>query len=328
MTDEKTLRPVLGSILRGYNKSRYSGRTIYYKHLSLIDFCDIQSIYQDYYDRARHEGVFNEQDRVDLMIKSGDWSIEKENQIKYAKEQLRMDREVKSKMVAPSQARLKQKVVEESEKKLNDLNFERRKMVGMTAEDFATKKNNEYYIYRSSYNDPECKVSFFSDSDFEELEDREVEALIGDYNKSFDNLNMKNIQRIAFSLYFQDTFKIASENIYEFFGRFTQDLSRFQIELFFEGRRFINMLQSSDRPTEDILGDPDKLIEWFDTTVNAKELIKNAEGNVSLVGATKQDLIELGLDTGEKSMVEKLKSMDPKKKVFGMQDAIRMAGQG
>lgn len=321
------LRPVLGSVLKGYNKSKFAGKTVYYKHLSLIDFCDIQSIYQEYYDRAVEEGILNEESKVKLMIESGEWSIEKENEIKYLKEQIRMDKEAKSKMAIPSQVRARQKEIEIQEKKLSDLNWKRRIMTGMTAEDFAIKKNNEYYVYRSSYKDTKCKDPLFSDEDFDDLSDKEIESLIGDYNKSFSSLDMKNIQRLAFSLYFQDTFKIAGDNPYYFFGKFTQDLSRFQIELFFEGRRFINMIQSQEHPTEDILSDPDKLIEWFDTTKNASNLVKNSDGNVSLVGATKQDIKELGLDTGEKSLVEILRSRDPKKKVFSMADAVRIGGQ-
>lgn len=327
MVDEKTLRPVLGSILRGYNKSRYARKTIYYKHLSLLDFCDIQSVYQEYYDRASGEGMMSEKQRLELMTIAGEWSVEKDNQIKYATEQLRMDREAKSKMPLPSQARNKQKEIDVSEKKLSELLMQKKVLVGLTTEDFAVKKNNEYYIFRSAYRDTECEKPFFTDEDFDELEDREVDSLIKDYNKSFENLNLKNIQRIAFSLYFQDTFKIAAENPYYFFGKFATELSRFQIELFFEARRFVNMLQSSERPTDDILSDPDKMIEWFDTSLNAKELIKGADGNVSLVGATKQDLKELGLDTGELSLVEKLKLKSPGKKSFSIMDAIGMTGQ-
>ena len=59
------------------------------------------------------------------------------------------------------------------------------------------------------------------------------------------------------------------------------------------------MTNSKNKPPEDIKGDPDKLVEWFEQTQNAQSAMEKTgggdkAGGSSLVGASKDELSRLG----------------------------------
>ena len=89
------------------------------------------------------------------------------------------------------------------------------------------------------------------------------------------------------------------------------------------------MSDTKNKPPEDIVNDPDKLIEWADANRNAQEVLektKDEEGSASsLVGATPEDLKHLGIDVQtdgislEKAAAEKGGSLN-------MEDLMKLHG--
>ena len=87
-------------------------------------------------------------------------------------------------------------------------------------------------------------------------------------------------------------------------------MTYYQCDLCIYGRFFSFILTEETKPPADILDDPDKIIEWHQSTKNArKELEKNVKamgdsGGVqqaqSLMGATAADYKKMGMDTGAK----------------------------
>jgi hypothetical protein len=62
--------------------------------------------------------------------------------------------------------------IENLQKELSDLENKKRNLFGQTAENFATKKSNEYYIRNIFYKDNKLKKYLFTDEEFDELEDK------------------------------------------------------------------------------------------------------------------------------------------------------------
>ena len=92
------------------------------------------------------------------------------------------------------------------------------------------------------------------------------------------------------------------------------------------------MLENSEsKPPENILDDPEKIVEWFESTKSAKETLdksKNAgqEGSAtSLVGATKEDLKRLGLDNPNET-VNLAKKAAEKGGKLNMDDMMKLHG--
>ena len=130
-----------------------------------------------------------------------------------------------------------------------------------------------------------------------------MEELIGVYNKSTKKFQSGSLKRISVSGFFTNLFYLCDDDPFVFFGKAVVGLTFYQIELFGYGRYYKNLIQNSEnQPPEEISKDPEKLVEWFESSKSARETldkskIEGQEGSAtSLVGASKEDLKRLGLD--------------------------------
>ena len=123
------------------------------------------------------------------------------------------------------------------------------------------------------------------------------------YNKSVEKFQSNHLKNISVSGFFTNIFYLCENNAHVFFGKPLVNLSFYQLELFGYGRYYKSMIENSEKkPPEHISEDPEKLVEWFESTKSAAETLDKSEakagehGATSLVGATKDDLKRLGLD--------------------------------
>ena len=97
---------------------------------------------------------------------------------------------------------------------------------------------------------------------------------------------------------FLNIFRLAGDSIYEFYGKPIVDLSFYQINLVSYGRYFINVLsEMKDKIPENIMSDPDKIIEYVELNKNYERINPNKKesGAGAVVGGNKQDLEILGM---------------------------------
>ena len=91
------------------------------------------------------------------------------------------------------------------------------------------------------------------------------------------------------------------------------------------------MENSETKVPDDVKEDPEKLVEWFDSTKSARETLeksKNAgqDGSAtSLVGATKEDLQRLGLDNPDET-INLAKKAAEKGGRLNMEDMMKLHG--
>jgi hypothetical protein len=185
-------------------------------------------------------------------------------------------------------------------------------------------------MYTSVYQDDELEDKKFTSTQFDELTDDELSALIGIYNQSTAKFNSSVIKRVSLSPLFLNFFYLCDDNAVNFYGKPIIELSFYQTEVFSHGLSFKNILSDTkNKPPDEIANDPDKLIEWADANRNAREVLEKAsdeEGSASsLVGATPEDLKHLGIDMKtdgislEKAAAEKGGALD-------MQDLMKLHG--
>jgi hypothetical protein len=190
-------------------------------------------------------------------------------------------------------------------------------------------------MYVSLFKDQSLKEKFFKESDYEDLDNKEIMVLIKNYNEVNGRFNDRNLKKISLAGYFSNIFYLSQDNPHIFYGKPLVELSFYQIELFSYGRYFKSILSNAKtKPPEYLMTDPDKLIEWYEGSKNVDEVLnKNSKvaqkDNVatSIVGATSEDMKRLGLKNDNESIgIDLNKEAAKKGGKLDMQDLIKLHG--
>ena len=125
---------------------------------------------------------------------------------------------------------------------------------------------------------------------------------------------------------------MCNDDAYVFYGKPLVQLTFYQIELFGYGRYHKSLIENSEhKPPEEITQDPQKLVEWFQSGKNIKEVLDKSETAgkegtaTSLVGASKQDLKRLGLDNPNET-INLAKKAAEKGGRLSMDDLMKLHG--
>lgn len=331
MDDQNKLRLSLFDILNGYSKGIYNNKDIYIKHHTNLDFGEIDSKKEDFKIKAELQGLPSLAHQNEYIIDQGFWSKDKDLEIDKIKLYVSSLKQTKSKFFKEIDIKNIQKMIDDENKKLSSLEKEKKELIGLTSEDFATKKINEYYIYTSFFEDNELKKRFFSHQEFNELENKDLKDLIFIYNNIISNFAPKNLKKIALSSSFLTLFNTSNDDAYSLYGKPIINLTVYQIEIFGYARYFKSIISDAKhKPPEDYYQDPDKLIEWIESSKNIEETLnksnnlKNKDGTVAttVVGASKKDLEKIG--SKDQDGIDLYKEALKKGGSLNMEDLIKM----
>ena len=214
-----------------------------------------------------------------------------------------------------------------------NLTVEKKDLLGFTVEDYANKKINEYYMFNSLFKDKDLKYKFFSEEEFDELENKDLSEILEIYNNLNKDYIDKNLKKIALSSYYLSLFNLSDDNPYYMYGKPIIYLTFYQMEVFGYARYFKNALsEAKHKPPDEYYEDPDKLIDWLESSKNVEEVLNKNESNqkktegaiaTSIVGAKKEDLAKIGKDENGISLhKEALK----KGGTLSMEDLMKMHG--
>jgi hypothetical protein len=90
--------------------------------------------------------------------------------------------------------------------------------------------------------------------------------------------------------------------------------------------------EAKHKPADELYEDPEKLIDWLESSKNAEEVLSKNEGNskktegaiaTSIVGASKEDLEKIGKD---KNSISLHKEAEKKGGILSMEDLMKMHG--
>jgi len=291
-------------ILHGFTSINHAEHKILYlKHFNTFDIGDVDLKQEEYLQQAIKEGLPTKEERERYLIEEKFWSHDKNNLIIEYRAYIEGLKTTKSKLFREAEINEINKRILEYQKKITDLTDEKEELISFTAESFANKKVNEYYIFNSFYKDKEFKTRLFTIEEFDELEENDLANLASLYNQALHPFVDYNLKRIALSPFFFNTFCLC-ETAREFYGLPIIKLTFYQAELFGHGRYFRSLLQNTKgKPPENLMDEPDKLIEWHESSNTAQELankkgIDVKEGASSLVGVSRADREKYGLDDG------------------------------
>lgn len=333
---ETNLKIVFSEIIKGYSKKNIqSFGTLFFKHINNQDSADIDIYNQQFLEKAKNMGLPTEKEQEEYLIKEGLWEELKNKRIIELEKFLINLRTTKSKLFLKAQIEQINTEIEKNELELKALKFERKDLIGFTAEDYTVKKINEYYMFISLFKDETLKERFFKEDDYDDLDNKDIISLIKNYNEVNSKFNEHNLKKISLASYFSNIFYLSKDDPFIFYGKPLVELSFYQIELFSYGRYFKGILTNAkNKPPEYLMRDPDKLIEWFEGSKNVDEVLnKNSKvaqkDNVatSIVGATTEDLKRLGVKKDDDiAGIDLTKEAAKKGGKLDMQDLIKLHG--
>ena len=331
--DKNKVRILFVDILKGYTIAYYKNNKLYFKHNTSIDSGDIDHIKQDFIEKAKKNGLPTEEQKEEYLINEKLWSKEKNEEIKKIKFYISGLKQTKSKLFKNEDIDHVSKQINEENIKLFTLLAERKDLLGFTVEDYANKKINEYYMFNSLFKDKDLKDKFFSEEEFDELENKDLSEILEIYNNLNKDYIDKNLKKIALSSYYLSLFNLSDDNPYYMYGKPIVYLTFYQIEIFGYARYFKNALsEAKHKPPDEYYEDPDRLIEWLESSKNVEEMLNKNENNqkktegaiaTSIVGAKKEDLAKIGKDENSVSLH---KEAERKGGTLSMDDLMKMHG--
>ena len=329
--EDGSLKVIFSEILRGFtlHESDKWGK-VCVKHFNNFDSAELDIKNKAFFDKAVSKGLPTREDRIDYLLKEDIWDTKKNKEILDLKSMIAGLKNSKSKLFLGAHIAQLNSQLEENQLKLSQLEIEKEELIGFCAENYATRRINEYYMYNALLRENGDKL--LSAEEFEELEEHKIVDLISIYNKSTKKFKSGNLKKISLSGFFTNLFYLCENNAHVFFGKPLVELTFYQIELFGYGRYYKSLMENSESQVpEDVKSDPEKLVEWFDSTKSAREVLDKAQSEgkegaaTSLVGATKQDLKRLGLDNPDETISLAKKAAEKGGKLT-MEDMMKIHG--
>jgi hypothetical protein len=325
------LKVIFSEILRGYTlvENKDFGK-IKIKHFNNFDSAELDIKNRYFYEKARDQGLPTREQKIEYLLKEDIWDEKKNKEILNLKTMIAGLKNSKSKVFLQAHIDDINRQLEENQLKLAHLEIQKEELIGFCAENYAQRRINEHYMQKAILKDN--GEFLLSNEDFEDLQQDQLMGLISTYNKNTRKFESPNLKKISLSGFFTNLFYLCENNAYTFFGKPLVELTFYQVELFGYARYYKSLMESSESKVPDeVRQDPEKIVEWFESSKNAKEVMDKSqtagkEGSAtSLVGATKQDLKRLGLDNPNET-ISLAKKAAEKGGSLTMQDMMKIHG--
>lgn len=325
------LKVIFSEILRGYTlvENKDFGK-IKIKHFNNFDSAELDIKNRYFYEKARDQGLPTREQKIEYLLKEDIWDDKKNKEILNLKTMIAGLKNSKSKVFLQAHIDDINRQLEENQLKLAHLEIQKEELIGFCAENYAQRRINEHYMQKAILKDN--GEFLLSNEDFEDLQQDQLMGLISTYNKNTRKFESPNLKKISLSGFFTNLFYLCENNAYTFFGKPLVELTFYQVELFGYARYYKSLMESSESKVPDeVRQDPEKIVEWFESSKSAREVMDKSqtagkEGSAtSLVGATKQDLKRLGLDNPNET-ISLAKKAAEKGGSLTMQDMMKIHG--
>lgn len=297
--DPKEYRGLFKEIVDGFSAYYVGEKKRFIKHQSTSDLVDFDQVYQMHFDRAIARGLPTEEEIFSDLEKEGVWSKSDDAEIETQKFYLQSLVKNKKNIYLKSALQRVNEQIKEAEKKLNELTSQKENLISNSSERYATNRANDFYMFNSFYKTQDLDEPLYTQEEFENISTKEVTTLVRIYNSFHTKFSEKKIQHLAI----QDFYKIYysfSESTMDFFGIPVVKLNNFQLNLLIYTRIFKNIFEMNDDIPDKIKKDPEALLDYANSS-EAREEVKGKMNDSSsastIVGATKEDLEELGMNT-------------------------------
>lgn len=280
---------IVGEIFDGYTDVNFQGKTVYLKHFSIRDQRYIHRFYGKYKSIAESKGIPSEEEMLNSLRTDELWSDEDDNKIISLEQELEGLQGSKRSSFLPSQKKNIQKLIDTKRKDLYFLLNKKAELVGKTSERYGSQRSNEEFIRYLIYSDQQCSKHFFTDEEFSDLSEEDLEFFVKENDAVSHRLGELNIQHVVlrdfFNMYISQT-----EHVSSFYGKPIIELSVYQLKLAIYARIFFNMFQYHEDIPERIKKDPEAIFDFVERKKGSKSHSNNESGASAVFGATQEDL--------------------------------------
>jgi len=302
----KKYRALFNEIVDGFSAYYVGEEKRYIKHQSNSDLVDFDQVYQMHFDRAKSRGLPSEQEILEELEKEGVWNKSDQAKIDAQLFYVKSLHKNKKNIYLSSAIKTINNQIKEAELKLKKLTEQKSSLISNSCDSYALNRANDFYMFNSFYKTKDLDEPLYTQEEFENTNTREVTNLVRTYNSFHEKFSEKNIQNLAV----QDFYKIYysfSESTMDFFGVPVVKLNNFQLNLLIYTRIFKNIFETNDDLPDKIKKDPEALLDYANSS-KAREEVKSKMSNSSagstIVGATKEDLEDLGMDLSSGKSLE------------------------
>lgn len=304
-------RKNLVEIIDGSSTAFIGSQRVFIKHKNVSDVVDYEIVFDNFLERAKQRGLPTEEEVLKNLEEAEIWTEDDEEYIRTQKQYIEGLRLSKGNLYVESAKQSINRQLEEAERELNEHLQKKSDLIANCAETYSYNRANDYYILRSFFKDKETTEPLYTEKEFEYLDNKILAKVINSYN----NFHGKFSEEQIMELVVQDFYKIYyafSETATDFFGRPVARLTNFQLNLLIYTRIFKNIFEQNKDIPERMMKDPKALLDFAasaDSREKAKsQLNKDGSAGASVVGATSQDLDDLGLSSeSQKTMTQAAK---------------------
>lgn len=297
--EQNFVRKIYKELINGYSIFYKKDKSFSFKHLSEPEICGANEVYLKAFYEARDRGLLDKDQKIKILCEQGVWSKEKEDEIKKIIEEIETLQTTLKKLIIKSQIERIRNQVSALEDNLTKINKEKEELLGLTAENYAYKKSNEFVIYLSLYDKDFKNMLFNSEEEFSELNEIDLIDYINSYKEFIETFRISNLKKIAVSPFFMNSFFLCEDDPFIFFGKPLVRLTQYQIELFSVARNYKYYLTKNGENPPNNVKNLDELVNWYENRQsinNLKEKNKDKLGQ-SYVGATKEELMAMTSDS-------------------------------
>ena len=290
-------RKAFRDVVRGFSSEIYNEEIVYIRHLTPHDQVELEDITNLYIAKAKKRGLPTDQEILDFLEKEGDWTQKDEDKITKIEGFLDNLNTAKKKIILKSALDQQNKIIEEEREKLAVLKLQKDNLMGNTCEKYAAQRTNDFYILKSFYKDDKFKEPLYTESEYDELDDKKRAEIIKLYNDTFASFTEESIQHLILEEFYHPYLNFAEDSM-QFYGKPFCVLTYNQVRMIVYTRIFKNIFESNENIPEKIKKDPQALLDYGSTSTEEKEKMKSkfeeSDGS-TIVGAKDEDYEYLGI---------------------------------
>ena len=258
------LRVIYGDILRGY--THYEPEKIFVKHFDDQDNIHIARKKEGLMELYLKQGVPLEAERIKIVFDSGEWNTGDDEKIEQLEFNISDNANLLKGITVPSQQEGLRIRIEEWQKELTKLRAEKFATLGITAEHRAQKITNNYFVYFAFHKDAEFKEKFWSEKEFQEMDEADLVRYIRIYNQSLKNFEERNFRKIACLPFILNFASYCKDQGMFFYGKPITHFTNYQMAIYTRAMRntFILREAKGSPPEINSFLVVQELLNWYD----------------------------------------------------------------
>lgn len=296
--DSRSYRKIFKEISQGFSSYFVGEKRRYIKHQSFYDLVDFDDVYEMHLERAQSKGLPSELEIFEDLKKDGMWTEKDDAEIE--KQSFYVDSLIKNKKNIYLKSALDQinKQIKDAQDNLSSLKSKKEALISNSADKYALNRANDFYIVNSFYKDKNLQEKLYTEQEFEYASTAEVGKLVSTYNEFHQTFSENNIKHLAIQDFYKSYYSFI-DNLSDFFGKPVVELTNYQLNLTLYTKIFKNIQeQYSEEIPDRIKNDPDALLDFANSSESREKIkqeLSKDSGASTIVGATKEDMEELGL---------------------------------